>query len=90
MKFRDYLLLYLKEIEGKETGIPSIKFWAMTTLIIGTGMKIQMNNGHYLTGQDCWNEMDDLLNGIEYDGGWVRAWWEQYQWLRGFEKPDWV
>lgn len=70
--------------------IPSVKFWALTSLICRV-CQIQLNNYHILTPEDCMKELDDLLNHIEYEGGWVRAWWEQHQYLRNLsEKKRWI
>jgi len=87
MKLSEYLLLCLKDNPMK---IPSVKFWAMTILFVQTGLQIQLSNYHILTVEDCLKEMDDLLNGVVYEGGWVREWWEQYQYLRGGEKKRWM
>lgn len=88
MKFEDYVLLFLKDNPCR---VPSVKFWGITLLIVSAGIKIQMDNCHILTVQDCYNEMDDLFSGRIYEGGWTRAWWEQYQYLRGLiKKPRWI
>jgi len=94
LKLKEYILIFLYLENGykkNKTIIPSVKFWAITLLIIGSGLKIQMKNGHYLTIFDCFIEMEDLVKGNTFEGGDVRAWWEQHQWLRGqIKKPYWV
>jgi len=93
MKFKEYLLvfLYLEHDKEEKIRIPSVKFWGITLLIVACGLKIQMNNGHYLTEYDCFLEMNDKLRNYKYPDGFPRAWWEQFQYLRGLiEKPYWV
>jgi len=85
MKLEDYILLYLKDNPSR---ISSIRFWAMTLLVVSMGMKIQNSCGHYLTIEDCFKEMEDAWMGIHWEGGWVRTWWEQFQYLRGLMKKQ--
>ena len=87
MKFKDYLKIYNEIIKEGD----NIKFWGITLLTVDSGMKIQMWNGHYLTISDCFMEMGGRLTGYKFEGGWVRAWWEQFQYLRGLiDKPYWM
>ena len=68
-----------------------LRFWAITLLMLSIrAFKIQMDNGHYLTQFDCFIELEDVLRGYKFEGAYVRAWWEQYQWLRGGKKPYWI
>ena len=88
MRLNEYILLLLKDNPMK---IPSSRFWGITLLIIQAGVIIKMDNNHILTPEDCVKEMEDYLRGIKYDGGWVRSWWEQYQYLRNLiEKQRWM
>jgi len=90
MKFKEYLIIYIKINDGLEIN-DQTRFWAITCIFIGTGGKIQMDNGHYLTPKDCLMEINDLVGGYVFEGGWVRAWWEQFQYLRGLiDKPYWM
>lgn len=63
MKVKDYILIFLNDFPCK---IPSAKFWAMTLLVVGMGIEIEMNDGHILTVNDCYIEMDDCANGDCY------------------------
>ena len=60
MNIDDYLLLFLKFGPFK---IPSVKFWAITLLIVGAGIEIKMKDDHILTMKDCFIEMEDCSNG---------------------------
>ena len=78
MKFEDYVLLYLflGNPNNKKIPFSKVRFWAITFLIVNTGLKIQMENGHYLTIFDCFIEMEDVLEENIFEGGNMRAWWE--------------
>ena len=67
MKIKDYILLFLKDLKPRfKIMIPSVKFWAITLLIVGAGIEIEMKDKHILTVKDCWIEMDDCANGDCY------------------------
>lgn len=63
LKLNHYILLYLEKF-GKSK-IPSVRFWALTLLIVSVGLEIDVN-GHILTTEDCFKEMDDCANGDCY------------------------
>jgi len=46
--------------------IPSVRFWAMALILTSAGIKIQMKDGHILTKEDCFIEMDDCASGDCY------------------------
>jgi hypothetical protein len=90
MEFKEYILIFLKMFPNV-VRIPGVKFWALTLLIIGAGVEIKMDNCHILTVEDCYKEMDDSFNRRTFEGGMIRAWWEQFQFFRGLiEKPRWM
>lgn len=45
--------------------IPGVRFWALTLLIVSAGLEIDVD-GHILTTEDCFKEMDDCANGDCY------------------------
>lgn len=63
MKLKDYILLFVRDSPCK---IPSVKFWAMTLIVVNMGLEIEMNDGHILTVKDCYIEMDDCASGNCY------------------------
>lgn len=66
LSFEDYLLLYLHSNtpENKRIKIDHVHFWGNTLLIVETGMKIRMDNGHILTPSDCFIELDDAAKEL--------------------------
>ena len=91
LPFKHYLFYYIMT-GNVEYPLSHIKFWANTLFIIKSGgINIQMPNGHFLTVFDCFMEMEDAFQGRKFEGGRPRAWWEQYQYLRGLiKKPRWI
>ena len=82
--------MYVRIDDGKKI-IDTTRFWGITAMFVGCGGKVQMDNGHYLTSKDCLMEINDLVGKYNFEGGWVRAWWEQFQYLQGLiEKPYWM
>lgn len=81
LKFKDYVLLYLSVgNKGEDVNtlnkLDKIAFWALTMLILKSGVKIQMDNKHFLTPEDCFAEMEDAyLNVPERP----RLYWYIYQ-----------
>lgn len=63
MDCKDYIILLLKDFPCR---IPSVRFWAITLLIVGAGINIEMTDGHILTVEDCYIEMDDCAKGDCY------------------------
>ena len=59
----EYVILFLKKNPCK---VPGVRFWAMTLLLVSAGIKIQMKDGHVLTVEDCFIEMDDCASGDCY------------------------
>ena len=87
MKLNDFILVLLKDNPMK---VPSVKFWGEILIMIKVGVQIQTDNGHYLTPEDCFKEMEDCWLKRVYEGGWVRAWFEQYEYFRGGDKKRWM
>jgi len=83
-----FILLMLKENPLK---IPSVKFWAMALILTSAGIKIQMKDGHILTKEDCFIEMDDCFSGDCYKldaRGRIISWLYQKRVYFGWEKID--
>ncbi|MHA1502428.1 MAG: hypothetical protein ACTSSB_11310 [Candidatus Heimdallarchaeota archaeon] len=59
MKLDNFLLLFLKDNPSK---IPSIKFWCLTIFLIDAGIEVEMPDGHILTIEDCFKELEDITN----------------------------
>ena len=79
---KKYILIFLHNTTY-EHKIPSVHFWALTSLIVRSGVKIKAENGHYLTIEDCINEMNDCMSGDCFKNGWIESWWKQYRVMFG-------
>ena len=82
MRLNNYLLLLLKDNPIK---IPSVRFWALTLLLVATGIELKMNNGHILTIKDCYIEMNDCASGDCYRNScpilnWLKQKKEYFGW----------
>lgn len=66
MKIDDYILLIMGKDGKYPCKIPSVRFWALTLLMVSMGMEIEMKDGHSLTVKDCFIEMDDCASGDCY------------------------
>lgn len=82
LTMKEYVLMFLKG-EPYKHKIPGIHFWVTTGLIVRAGIKIKADNGHYLTLEDCFNEMNDCLEGDCFKNGWAESWWKQYRVMFG-------
>lgn len=63
MNINDYLLMF---VDKEPCKIPSVRFWGITLLIVGAGIEIKMKDGHILTVEDCFIEMEDCASGDCY------------------------
>jgi len=59
----EYIILFLKK---NPCTVPGVRFWAMTLVLVSAGVKIQMKDGHILTKEDCFIEMNDCFSGDCY------------------------
>lgn len=67
MKLKDYILVFLyQHLPTQKIPIPSVKFWAITLLVVSAGIEIETNDGHVLTVKDCFVEMEDCASGDCY------------------------
>lgn len=70
MYIDEYVLFYfyaLTDRGTKKVKFSCVRFWSYTIIFLGIGKKIIMNDGHVLTVQDCFNEIEDLLKERKKD-----------------------
>ncbi len=65
LKLDKYLLLFLKD---NPSTIPSIKIWCLPIFFIDAGIVVEMPNGHILTIEECFKEIEDILKESELIG----------------------
>ena len=59
----DQYVLWFLQGESFPHTMPGIHFWAETFLIVRNDIiEITMKDGHVLTPEDCFKEMEDCLN----------------------------
>jgi len=63
LSLSDYILIFLYVFREKHIRIPSIKFWALTILVIGIGdfYICDIENGIW-TIEGCFQEIEELLD----------------------------
>ena len=59
----EFIILILKD---NPMNVPSVRFWAHALLLTSAGVKIKMKDGHVLTPEDCFIEMNDCASGDCY------------------------
>lgn len=57
-----WTLIYF-QIFGKQITFPNLRFWAITLLSIGMGVKIYDTINGYWTIEGCFQEIEEILEG---------------------------